>query len=135
MRHALALLLLAAACGPSAEDAERDRVLRAADALRDAPGAAIEPRRRLLAELERQPAAYPAAALARDTCVEAYRHMLDADETSLDIQRAVEAGDAARQGLAEKLGEAEADLAEAKRRMPDCERALADLRRPRASAR
>jgi hypothetical protein len=126
-----AFVLAAAACGPSAEDVERDRIVRAVDALRDAPGGAVEARRRLLDELERQPAAAHPAALARDTCASAYRHMLDADAATLDIQRTIEAGEAARPDLPSRLAEAEANVAQAKELMPPCERALADLRRPR----
>jgi hypothetical protein len=137
LRAAVAAILLVAgaACGPSAEDVERDRVLRAIDALRDAPAQATEARRMLLDELERQPAVAAPAVLARDTCASAYRHMLDADATSRDIQRAVEAGEADRPDLPRKLAEAEANVAQAKLLMPACERALVELRRPVLRAR
>lgn len=123
-----ALALMAAACGPTGDDVERDRVVRAIDALRDAPGGGIEARRLLLADLEHQPAAAPPAALARDACVAAYRPMLDADQASREIQRAVEAGEADRPDLPARLADAEAKVTEAKRLMPACERALAELR-------
>jgi hypothetical protein len=137
VRSALALIasvtLGAAACGPSAEEVERDRILRAVDALREAPAGAVEARRLLLDELERQPAEASKALLARDTCASAYRHMLDADAVTLDIQRVVEAGEAQRPDLPRRLDEAEANVAQAKLLMPACEAALAALRHPRRS--
>jgi hypothetical protein len=128
----LAAALALAACGPSPEAVERERILRAADALRDAPGpVASAPRRRLLEELERQPASAPSAARARDACASAYRHLFDGDDITLEIQRAVDRGEAERPDLPRKLQEAEAALAQARAQMPGCEQALADLRRPR----
>jgi hypothetical protein len=132
---ALVVAVAVAGCGPSGEDVERDRVLRAIDALRDASAQASEARRLLLEELEHQPAVGAKAVRARDTCASAYRHMLDADATTLDIRRAIEAGEAERPDLPQKLADAEANLTQAKELMPACERALVELRRPLLHAR
>jgi len=131
---ALAVALLAG-CGPSAEDREAAAVARAADALREAPEATAEQRRALLADLERTPAAAAPAARARDACALAYRLLLDGTALEAKVRAALArthtgAGAPGASVLLD-LSAAEAKIEESAAAMPDCERALADLRRRR----
>lgn len=129
MLGGLALALVAAACGPSAEEREAAAVLRAADVLRDAPAEAGARRRELLAELERAPAASPRAARARDACVKAYRALLDGAALEAKVRAALSGTAAPSPADLANLLEAEAKIKESAAAMPDCEAGLADLRR------
>ena len=120
---------LLAACGPSAEAIERDRVLHAIDELRDAPSDNLEARRKLVAALRGQPAVVPAIVRARDTCVTAYRLLIDGSELQSSVRSDLARG-AVDPDLAARLLDAEAKIKQSATVMPDCERAIADLRLP-----
>lgn len=122
-------LVIAAACGPSAEEREAAAVLRAADVLRDAPAEAAARRRELLAELERAPTASARAARARDACAKAYRTLLDGAALEAKVRAALSGAAAPTPADLGDLLEAEAKIKESAAAMPDCEAALADLRR------
>jgi hypothetical protein len=132
-RAALGLLLIAAACGPPAEVVERERLLAAIDALRDAPSADTRRRRGLLEALERQAATTPPAVEARDACASAYRALLDADDLGTEMLHALNRGEGPPPDLPAQLREAEAKAAQARSRMPGCESALTRLRHPAAA--
>jgi hypothetical protein len=122
------VLLVCVACGRAPGELERERVAAAIDAVREAPSIDMGRRRQLLQALELLPAVTPGAVGARDACVAAYRHLFDADEGEAYVRRAVEGGEELRPDLPHRLEEATASLAEAKIRMPKCERALGGLR-------
>ncbi|WP_437675533.1 hypothetical protein [Sorangium sp. So ce131] len=130
---ALAVLCAGPGCGRSAEDQEADALLHAIDALRDAPSEPRAAREALLAALERQPASTPPAASARDTCVRAYRSLLDATAAEARVRAllaapAGSAGPGALSDLAD-LAAAEVKLKESAEVMPKCAEALSELRR------
>jgi hypothetical protein len=137
VRARLALAALVLACGTSAEEREAAAVLRAADALRDAPSEAAPQRRALLAALEGAPAADPRAARARDACTRAYRLLLDGNDLQARVQAALDprgprgagAGGDPPAGLLGDLAAADAKIRESAAAMPECDRGLAELRR------
>jgi hypothetical protein len=130
----VALLLVyfsfgAAACGPSPEQVERERVLHALDALRDSPAADRPGRRKLIADLETQSAVVPAAARARDTCALAYKLLLEGTELQESVRGSLEKGEPTAE-LGARLLAAQAKIQQSGTVMADCERAAADLRLP-----
>jgi hypothetical protein len=134
-RLALALLALGPGCGRSAEQREMDALLHAVDALRDAPSEPLAAREALLAALERQPAASPLSAGAKEACVHAYRPLLAASSAESRVRKLLDgrasAGavdEGALSALAD-LASAEAKIKESAAAMPGCDTALAELRR------
>ncbi|MEO7330873.1 MAG: hypothetical protein ABI193_20025 [Minicystis sp.] len=112
------------------EDAlERDAVLHALDALRDAPSTDLPRRRGLLHALEHTAATRPEVVRARDTCVAAYRPLLDGTELQEGIRTELAKADPAPTLIA-RLLEAEAKIKQSATVMPDCERAIVALRIP-----
>ena len=130
---ALALLtqVTQVACGPSPEALERGRVLVAIDRVRDAPVGEITGRRQLIADLERTPAVVPDVVRARDTCVTAYRLLIDGTVLHSGVRAELEKGEPSAT-LLTRLLEAESRIKESSVVMPDCERAVAGLRLPGA---
>ncbi|MEP7120337.1 MAG: hypothetical protein ABJE95_05485 [Byssovorax sp.] len=116
-------------CGPSPEAIERARVLVAIDRLRDAPAGEIRNRRELVADLAQTVAVVPDVIRARDTCVAAYRALLDGTELQNGVRAELVKGDASP-ALAARLLEAESRIKQSQIVMPDCERAATDLRLP-----
>jgi hypothetical protein len=128
VRLAAWLACLGLSCGRPTEAAERDRVLHALDALRDAPSDALPMRRRLLANVEAVPATVPGVVQARDICALSYRLLLDGTEIELGVQAEL-AGDAgAAAALLGRVIEAERKIKQSGTLMPDCEQAIAELR-------
>lgn len=117
------------ACGPSPEAIERGRILVAIDKVRDAPAGELVVRRKLISELQQTPAVVPEIVRARDTCATAYRLLIDATELQNGVRAELEKGDPGP-SLAARLIEAESRLKQSDTVMPDCERAIADLRLP-----
>jgi hypothetical protein len=128
VRLLLASAALLAACGPSSEAVEREKVLHAIEALRAAPPEPPERRRDLLMALEREPASSPGAARARGACASAYRLLLDGTALEKTVQLALEKDEPPTAALAQKLIDAEAKIKKSKQLMLDCEEAVADLR-------
>lgn len=126
---ALLLSFSLPACGKREQAAERDAVLHALDALRDAPSTDLPRRRGLLQAVERTAATAPEVLRARDTCVAAYRPLLDGTELQEGIRAELAKADPAP-SLIGRLLEAEAKIKQSATVMPDCERAIADLRLP-----
>ena len=129
---ALALHALGAAsmaCAPSKEAVERGRVLVAIDRVRDAPAGEIPVRRQLIADLEHTSAVVPDIVRARDTCVAAYRSLVDGTELQNGVRAELEKGDPSPT-LVARLLEAESLIKQSDIVMPDCERAIAGLRLP-----
>lgn len=135
----LPLTLLALACGPSEEAAERARVLHAIDAVRAAPSPedadagpaateALAARRRLVEALEQTPAAQPAALWARNACAATYRDLLEGAALRLGVQAEIAKGTNPTPELVRRLLDAEARVNASAARLPDCERAAAELR-------
>src|SRR4051812_15671102 len=114
-------ILRGAGCGRPAEADDRDRVLHALDALRDAPGDALPERTRLLDALAATNAISPRAARARDTCVAAYRLLLSGTSLGRGVQADLtsDAGPAA--ATIPRLLEAERKINQSRTLMPDCE--------------
>ncbi len=125
-----ALALALAACGPSPESLERVRILVAIDRVRDAPAGEITARRQLVVDLAQAAAVVPEVVRARDTCATAYRLLLDGTELQNGVRAELEKGDP-QPSLAARLLEAESKIKQSNTVMPDCERAIADLRLPR----
>lgn len=127
-----AALLLAAAlpgCGDPAHEAERARVLHALDVLRDAPAEALSARADLLTALADAPArAGSPAAKARDTCVAAYRPLLEGSALTAELRAEAGKGPDHLVAAAPKLLEAEQKIEQSRAKMPACEAAAAGLR-------
>lgn len=128
---ALITLVTGVACGPSPEALERGRVLVAIDRVRDAPVGEITGRRRLVVNLEHTAAVVPDIVRARDTCVTAYRLLIDGTELQNRVRAELEKGEPSPT-LVARLLEAESRIKESSVVMPDCERAVAGLRLPGA---
>ena len=125
----LALVALVAGCGPSEEALEAARIARAIDVVRDAPNDPVEGRKQLLEKLEAEPAKGALAIAARDACVKAYRPFVEGQQLEAQV-RAQLAGPAEQldAGVLLELAGAETKLNEAKAAMPECDRALHDLK-------
>jgi hypothetical protein len=104
-------------------------VLVAIDRVRDAPAGEITVRRQLVADLETMVAVVPDVIRARDTCVTAYRLLIDGTEIQNGVRAELEKGDPSP-ALAARLLEAESRIKQSQIVMPDCERAIAGLRLP-----
>ena len=81
------------ACAPSPEALERGRVLVAIDRVRDAPAGEITGRRQLIADLEHTAAMVPDVVRARDTCVTAYRLLIDGTEMQSQVRAELDKGE------------------------------------------
>ena len=125
----LALVLVVAGCGRSEESLEAARVARAIDVVRDAPNDPVDGRKQLLDKLEAEPAKGALAIAARDACVKAYRPFVEGQQLEARV-RAQLAGPPEQidAGVLVELASAETKLNEAKAAMPDCDRALHDLK-------
>jgi hypothetical protein len=121
--------LALAGCGRSQEATEADRVLRAVDVLRDAPSSALPARIELAGELERLPLTSPAAAGTRDACARAYRLLLDGSVLEQRARKALDGPGTPSPAVVQDLLEAEAKIKQSALAMPDCDRAVAELRR------
>ncbi len=127
----LSALLLAslAACTPSAESIEQRRVLAAVDALRDAPATDLPARRKLLEALEKQEASSPFARRARDDCAAAYRLLIEGNEATAAVAKALAHPETAPPTTLSDLAAAEEKVKKSAEAMPACEKAAAELRR------
>lgn len=125
----LGLTIGLVACGRSEQAQEADRVGRAIDVVRDAPNDPVQARRDLLAKLAAEPAKEPLAIAARDACVGAYTPFLEGQTLEAKVRESLKGspGEVNLETLAE-LGQAETMLEQAKLKMPDCDRALHDLK-------
>jgi hypothetical protein len=132
MRTAVVLVGLGFAfvgCGRSEEAVEAERVLRAIDVLRDAPSSALPARIELAAELERLPLRSPPAVGTRDACARAYRLLLDASLLEQRARKALDEPGLPSATAVQDLLEAETKVKESSMAMPECDRAMAELRR------
>lgn len=121
--------IVLAACAPSPEALERGRVLVAIDRVRDAPAGEITVRRQLVIDLEHTAAVVPDVVRARDTCVTAYRLLIDGTVLQNGVRAELEKGEPSPT-LVTRLLEAESRIKQSDVVMPDCERAIAGLRLP-----
>lgn len=132
MRRALLSAPLLASlfgCTPSAESIEQRRVLGAVDALRDAPATDLPGRRRLLEALEKQEASSPLARRARDDCAAAYRPLIEGNEATAAVSRALAHPATAPPTTLADLAAAEEKVKKSAEAMPACEKSAAELRR------
>jgi hypothetical protein len=125
----------AAACGPSQEKIEADRVLHAINKLRDSPSEHLTGREALVTELERVSATSPPAVKARDACAHAYRLLVDGKKLSERVAKQLADPKTVTLEAARDLADAESKILESAAAMPTCETAVADLRRPGAAGR
>ena len=125
----LAGLLALASCGPSEEVLEARRVARAIDLVRDAPNDPVSGRKALLEKLEAEPIKGAVALAAREACAKAYRPFVEGQELEAHV-RAKLGGppEELDPSVLAALAGAEAKLGEAKAAMPECDRALHDLK-------
>ncbi len=128
--HGALLAFALAGCGRSPESIEAERVLHSIDVLRNAPAGTVQGRLDLVLALEKEPAAGPLAKEARDRCAEAYRLLEEATALEAKIRKQLGDPDAPPPpSVVGDLAEAEAKVKQSKAEMPDCERAVAELRR------
>jgi hypothetical protein len=126
---ALATLLLASACGPSAEQTERDRVVSAIDELRASTATDVASRRELVRKLREQPTSTPVATRARDACARAYDLLTEANELEAALKAEVSRGEKVDPAsLATRFRRAEEALEQSRGEMVLCERASTELR-------
>lgn len=130
-RRALPVFIALAACGPSPEQLEAERTLRAIDKLRNAPSEPIEARMELLKQLEKEPAQTQEAKRARDACVKAYSHMLEGQTLKRRVSEALKDPSKLGADTVRDLGEAESQIKSSIEFMPECSEATFQLRRPR----
>ena len=122
-------LLLLSGCGPSEEALEAARVARAIDAVRDAPNDPVENRKQLLQKLEAEPAKGALAIAAREACVKAYRPFVEGQELEAHVRTKLSGPpEELDPSVLAALAGAEAKLGEAKAAMPECDRALHELK-------
>ncbi|UQA61241.1 hypothetical protein [Polyangium aurulentum] len=124
-----AALAVVAGCGPSAETLEQRRVLAAIDALRDAPAMDVPARRRLLDALDKQEAQSPLARRARDDCAAAYRLLIEGNEATEAVRKALAHPETAPPTTLSDLAAAEEKIKKSGEAMPGCEKAAAELLR------
>ncbi|HVK71444.1 MAG TPA: hypothetical protein VM694_43625 [Polyangium sp.] len=111
-------------------EAEEERVLLAAiEALRDAPAEDLTGRKNLLSALEKKPAPSPEARRARDSCVEAYRLLLEGKEGTEAVKRALGGAGPVPTTLLADLAAAEEKIRKSgDEAMPACAKAATELR-------
>jgi hypothetical protein len=124
----IALAVIAAGCGPNVEAVEREQVVQAIDALRDAPAEPLERRKDLLGKLERTPASVQDAVRARGACASAYRLLVEGTELRKKVQAALEKEEEPTAALAQQVILAEAKIKKSNQLMPECDEAAAELR-------
>jgi hypothetical protein len=124
-----AALAVLVGCGPSAESLEQRRVLDAIDALRDAPSVDLSGRRRLLDGLEKHQASSPLARRARDDCAAAYRLLIEGNEATETVRKALAHPETAPLTTLSDLAAAEEKIKKSGEAMPGCAKAAAELRR------
>jgi hypothetical protein len=122
-----ALAIAMMGCGRSGELAEIDRIGRAVDAVRDAPGDAVDAREKLVAELAGQAATLPEAVAARDRCAEAYRLLVDGKRLSARVKSAMKDPASMGPGVLADLVAAEEKVKASAAAMPACDTARAAL--------
>ena len=126
---AVACLLIG--CADSHQKAEAASVLRLIDTIRMAP---VGAKRHPLDQLRSSSCSAADVCAARDACLSAFSHQVRASQLTSEIQSALRsAGDAAlpeqeREPLAHKLVEANVENEQGRLLMPDCERAVTNLR-------
>jgi hypothetical protein len=130
---ALLLFFLAAGCRtPESPEHQRDReLLRALDALRDAPAEDLPGRRKLMEALVRQEAGTRAGERARDACAKAYGLLIEVKEQTRSASRALaDAGADAGlpAGALLDLSLVTVKLEQAEAAMTDCDVAAGELR-------
>lgn len=116
-------------CGPSEEQLERARVLRAIDVLREAPSEPASAREALLADLEKMQVKGEAAARARDACARAYRLLIEGKALQVRVEEQLKTPSGATVDTLRDLAQAESKIDESKARMQDCTSDAAALRR------
>ena len=104
-------------------------MLAAIDALRDAPAADLPGRRRLLDGLEKHEAQTPLARRARDDCAAAYRLLIEGNEATEAVRKALAHPETAPPTTLSDLAAAEEKIEKSGEAMPGCEKAAAELRR------
>lgn len=126
---AIALLALAAACGPSAEKLEAARVLHAVEVVRAAPaGADVEARLRLVDALEAAPATLPEALKAREFCAKGFREMFEAEALLAEAEREVKKSAPMFSDIAILTAAAEKKVETSRLAMTTCDLATGALR-------
>lgn len=128
---ALALFCFTAACGPSPEQLEAQRVLRSIDNLRNAPSEPLEARLELIKKLEHEPVQSEEAKTARDACVKAYTHLVQGQLLKRKVSEALKNPAQLGQDTVRDLGEAETQIKRSIELMPECSEATFQLRRPK----
>ena len=115
--------------GCASAEAEEERALIAAiEVLRDAPAEDLAGRKGLIEALERKPARSVEAQLARDSCVEAYRLLVEVKERTRSVKRRLGGPGPTPTALLVDLAAAEEKVRQAEEAMPACEKAAAGLR-------
>lgn len=118
-------VLVVPAC--SRDKTEDRAVLAALDDVRDSGPAEVKTRRALIEKLEKLPASNPLARSARDDCVKAYRTLVDGNEATAKVKRAIEDPNASAKDSLASLAAAEDLIKRAEQTMPACEKSAADL--------
>lgn len=125
-RHLAFTTLLLVGCD-SAEAREDRAILQALDVLRESSPNDSTKRRELIDALAKRPATNPLAKEARDSCVEAYRFMLEGKEGTEKVKKALEKPSEATFNLAEVLAAAEESIKKSEPAMRACQKAIIDL--------
>jgi hypothetical protein len=112
---------------PSAEALEDRVILAALAALRDAPAEDLANRKKLVGELEKKPATSLLARRVRDDCARAYRLLVEGQEATATVTRAM-ARPGGTTSLLADLARAEEKIRQSEEAMPACEKAAAELR-------
>jgi len=109
-------------------DAAEDRaVIAALDDLRDSAAAELTTRRALIEKLEKLPASTPLARSARDDCVKAYRTLVDGNEATAKLTRAIADPNVSAKDTLDGLARAEDLIKRTEQTMPACNKAAAEL--------
>lgn len=125
-RYVPLVCLFVAGCA-SAEAQEDRAILDAIDVLRESSPDDSAKRRELIDALAKRPATSPLGKEARDSCVEAYRFMLQGKEGTEKVKKALEKPSEATFNLAETLEAADESIKKSEPAMRACQKASIDL--------
>ena len=120
------LAVLTVGC-TSSETRENRAVIEAVSNLRDSSPDDSTKRRELIAALTKLPAASPLARVARDTCADTYRLMVEGREGTMKVKADLERLGAAPVNAVEDLAAAKEKLEKSEISMRACQKASAEL--------
>jgi hypothetical protein len=127
---AVVVALISSGCGGAEKTrAERERVAKKIDALRNADDTSLETRRKLLRDLEDDATKDALGVAARDACVSAYKALLESLTQSEEVEATMKLGERLDPiDMKRKLDAASKLIERSEQDMPKCDKAATDLK-------